>query len=974
MISIGGQGQTLAEKASGPPQVGLPMDNYEQITAFKLKDAKILWYNKDLLEELGFKIVSTGLTEEQKRELLDIFAYSSNEKLSHELVDTEKTKILYADYYGGNGLNGNYGSGRAASIGQFQIKGMPTPMIRKDSKSNDHNSGTANILDGFREAIWGSILNKIMPHGANQTLLIIETGAMSQTKYGVSIPGALVVRKLPLRPANFLINYNRPDKEAEILRVKKNLKILPFLLPLPQDFSANNDEERISVGFRTLITRTAEQYSFSYAHRIYHGALSTSNLELNGSFLDFGTMTTLDGYQKAMAYDLKPFGNTTIFEDNLFFILADEWGKYLPANLARELPSKTEIHDLFQKTFTKTFNLEMVKQIGIPQSILQDLESQEAVQKLGSILSKIAFTGPDQLVDIKFRVSKSQNDYNMLNIFKVLSHEAFSDSHRLDHMLMVHLSKDSLRTQLVKAYVELMNIIKKQAEINNYAISDIKNEILKEAERFQQLRDDLFRGPANFLKVISSYVKNKFSSTQTLFQNFIDGIINRNVSTFKSVMSYTPEMHSIDVSIDTEQNKIDRTVDTSKFMKPSAIQQDIKYIPESGKWFKIKSAWVPEFWLDVAKSKFMIPAEISDDLIKIKNNVRYFRFFIHPESEEFYKELLAQVEVVEEHEAKATSSSRTVWIRKLHNETPEYYAKLSLDKVIGGAYRGLPRSETVSSIGHSDYIRQNSLLTNSNLQIFPEVLGVIPKKWTRGGQIIRLIPPEIKMNKTNILPLFSLYASTSDQQTLLEQLADKEGLSLEEFTKIKIIEPFLRIWFLWLVKGNVIIEPHAQNTLIEVTKNMRVTGRFFYRDHGGVLILANQPNFNHESVRNLPVFENFETDYHQSFIEKTLADNLRTYFQGGFLFGVEKLISKKSKIKSNELTKYMEGKFVEIYNEYKVSDPTLPPIEKLMDPEKGKIKALKDKIYLNLLSLTGGPLNKPVILKPSLNSCAILFH
>lgn len=813
-----------------------------------------------------------------------------------------------------------------------------------------------------------------MPHGANQTLLIIDTGVMSQTKYGVSIPGALIVRKLPLRPANFLINHNRPDKVAEIQRVKENLKKLPFLLPLPQGFRANSNEERIRVGFRTLITRTAEQYSFTYAHRIYHGALSTSNLELNGSFLDFGTMTTLDGYPKAMAYDLKPFGNTAIFEDNLFFVLAEEWRKYLPDNLANELPSKVEIHDLFQSTFTKTFNIEMVKQIGIPQYILQGRGSEDAVQKLGSILSKIAFIGPDQFVDIKFRVSKSQNDYNMLNIFKVLSHEAFSDSHRLDQMLMVHLSKDILREQLVEAYVELMAIIKQQAEIENRAFSDIKNEILKEAQRLQQLREDLFRGPVNFLKVISSYVKNKFSSTQNLFQKFVDGIINRNIGTFKTLTTYTPEMTSLNVSIDTEQNKIDRTVDTSKFMKPSAEQQNTKYIPESGEWFKIKSAWVPEFWLDVAQSKFMTPPEISDDLIRIKNNVRYFRFFIHPESEEFYKELLTQTEVVEEHEAKATSSSRTVWIRKLHSNTPEYYAKLSLDKVIGGAYRGIPRSETVSSIGHSDYIRQNNLLSNSNLQIFPEVLGVIPKKWSRGGQIIRLIPPEIKKNKTFVLPLFSLYASTSDEQSLLEQLADKEGLSLEEFTKIKIIEPFLRIWFLWLVKGNVIIEPHAQNTLIEVTKDMKVTGLFFYRDHGGVLILANQPNFNYESIRSLPVFENFETDYHQKFIEKTLADNLRTYFQGGFLFGVEKLISKKSKMKSNELTKYMEGKFVEIYNEYKVSDPALPPIEKLMDPEKGKIKALKDKIYLNFLSYTGRSLNKPVIQKPRLNSCEKLFH
>lgn len=153
LVCIGSQGQTLAEKASGPPQIGLPMDNYEQITAFRLKDAKILWYNKDLLEELGFKIASTGLTDDQQHKLLDIFAYSSNAKLSHELVDKDKSKILYADYYGGNGLNGNYGSGRAASSGQFQIKGMPTPMIRKDSESNDHNSGTANILDGFREAI-----------------------------------------------------------------------------------------------------------------------------------------------------------------------------------------------------------------------------------------------------------------------------------------------------------------------------------------------------------------------------------------------------------------------------------------------------------------------------------------------------------------------------------------------------------------------------------------------------------------------------------------------------------------------------------------------------------------------------------------------------------------------------------------------------------------------------------------------------
>lgn len=56
LVGIRGQGQTLAEKASGLPQLGLPRENYEQITAFRLKGAKILWYNNDLLKELGFKI------------------------------------------------------------------------------------------------------------------------------------------------------------------------------------------------------------------------------------------------------------------------------------------------------------------------------------------------------------------------------------------------------------------------------------------------------------------------------------------------------------------------------------------------------------------------------------------------------------------------------------------------------------------------------------------------------------------------------------------------------------------------------------------------------------------------------------------------------------------------------------------------------------------------------------------------------
>jgi siderophore synthetase component len=260
---------------------------------------------------------------------------------------------------------------------------------------------------------------------------------------------------------------------------------------------------------------------------------------------------------------------------------------------------------------------------------------------------------------------------------------------------------------------------------------------------------------------------------------------------------------------------------------------------------------------------------------------------IHPESENFYSEITkkypAEVGVFE---ASSTASSRTVLVRPKGRTVPNFFAKLSLDVKLGGVTRTVPLGEVARSVGLSRYGSAFEKERPGPFTIMKEVMGISPKGWERGGMILRQIPDSVTKNKASLVPLFSLYAKSGNEPTVLEEMAKRAKMKPSDFFAEKILKPFYEGWVDWNVNGAITMEAHAQNVLLEVDEKGNPTGKFVHRDLGGFNLDTSSPLYKERAK--LDVFTDLNTDYHQQFSAKARNQSLRTYFDGGFLFNVDK--------------------------------------------------------------------------------------
>lgn len=340
-----------------------------------------------------------------------------------------------------------------------------------------------------------------------------------------------------------------------------------------------------------------------------------------------------------------------------------------------------------------------------------------------------------------------------------------------------------------------------------------------------------------------------------------------------------------------EQTRIDRTVDENKIMAPDIANQAVEFRPESQTWFPLKSVWVPESELHSAIQEDQFAPGLKSLFVKEEGGQRYLRLLIHPESEKFYSEITKKHPVeVGVFEASSTASSRTVLVRPKGRKEPNFFAKLSLDVKLGGVTRTVPLGEVARSVGLSRY---GSVLEKERpgpFTIMKEVMGISPKGWERGGMILRQIPDSVTKNKAGLVPLFSLYAKSGNEPTVLEDMAKRAKMKPSDFFAEKILKPFYEGWVDWNVNGAVTMEAHAQNVLLEVDDKGNPTGKFVHRDLGGFNLDTASPLYKERAK--LDVFTDLNTDYHQQFSAKARNQSLRTYFDGGFLYNIDKELAR----------------------------------------------------------------------------------
>ncbi len=333
---------------------------------------------------------------------------------------------------------------------------------------------------------------------------------------------------------------------------------------------------------------------------------------------------------------------------------------------------------------------------------------------------------------------------------------------------------------------------------------------------------------------------------------------------------------SIKALLDSEQLLIDRSVDENIIYAPTIEGQALEYRPEQRNWFTLRTIWIPEDELQVAElenSEFN-----NSNFIKEVDNKRYFRLLIHPESIGYYSKLIDKYEEGGSFLATSTSSSRTVLVTD--KKGYYFFAKLSLNVELAGVVRTIPKGEVARSVGYT-MLTDKIDSPNTNFHFMRESLGINPKGFERGGQILREIPASAFNNENTIVPLFSLYSKANGLDTILKKMLEGEDRPVK-FIEDKILTPFAKAWVAWATDANLVMEAHAQNVLIQLDKFGKPTGQFYHRDLGGVNALLGNVKLSNK----LPVFDTLSNDYLQTKHNEAITQSLRIYFEGGFLYNV----------------------------------------------------------------------------------------
>jgi hypothetical protein len=348
--------------------------------------------------------------------------------------------------------------------------------------------------------------------------------------------------------------------------------------------------------------------------------------------------------------------------------------------------------------------------------------------------------------------------------------------------------------------------------------------------------------------------------------------------------------------IGNEQGRISRSVDPTR-ITALTNHQDPRYAPESRQTFEVKS-----YWVDAEKMRSFAGEGMTADLRAVftrsAGGREQVRLLVHPESEQLYRTFLAQSGAVAapSFQATATASSRTLLVWPQGQPGKACFAKLSLDKEIGGVRRTVSQGEVARSVGINNVLqvaKQRGELP-AGFKFIPEVFSAIPRGMSEGGMVVRQIPSEVLEGRVRYLPLFSLYAEPGgNSKPLLAEMISRSGQDAESFVREKIIRPFARQWIELSVLRGIAPQPHAQNLLLEVGRDGLPTGNFVHRDFGGFnLDFAFRRERALAMPGELPKITTVDKDYKNDRFgaPEHQVGKLDSFFYGGFVYNLDQSV------------------------------------------------------------------------------------
>ncbi len=397
-------------------------------------------------------------------EAIQNFGYavaSENETQDNYVAEV---KTFFAERYGGAGVGKNGGAGRCGTLGRFQIKGIGrTPLINAHSGAADfwHSHGGIALVDAIQEAVWGEVLSVALPFGATRIGALILTGTKCWYEGAdgkrTQAPRALVVRESSVRPAHFMRSpfFRPPEKwahESDTVRVQQAIAKLPDYLPQSFDLPNRNYAARTESGLATMVSRFAQQFATAQTRRLLHGAVSPSNITIDGRWVDFGTATALPTYANTKSCGA-PTHFATLWEEHqrilpLIDTLCFYVNKYARTEKTFKPVSAIVLKQLYQSVYDKALDNAVLDLLGLPATFLQ--QRSKEITDLAPVLLAIIKSGNECRIESAILDLSSFGHNNIGRVICVLAVQV--DFQGADDALRQLVPEDRLRRHVIEKF------------------------------------------------------------------------------------------------------------------------------------------------------------------------------------------------------------------------------------------------------------------------------------------------------------------------------------------------------------------------------------------------------------------------------------------------------------------------------------------------------------------------------------------
>lgn len=288
--------------------------------------------------------------------------------------------IAHADRYGGSGIGNNGGSGRAALVNGYLVKGIgPTPLIAANA-DRGHASGGAFLEEAIRECIYSEIVRHEFPHSAIPILAIIDVGVSQWLggREGWAQRRVLVVRPAFFRPAHFeraqgYLGAQPSDGGADFARVQAA-------------FQLAGPAHQLRHSFTEFFRRWSRQLAYAFAHRLPHGSNTLSNICLNGALLDFGAISTVPSWARV---DTMLASQSLVSLDRhlaeFVWSVSYTLGRHLDGRYRESAFVRARVEEV-RAVFKRTLAIEILRICGIERGAAASLMDSDAAQVVWQLL------------------------------------------------------------------------------------------------------------------------------------------------------------------------------------------------------------------------------------------------------------------------------------------------------------------------------------------------------------------------------------------------------------------------------------------------------------------------------------------------------------------------------------------------------------------------------------------------------------